>query len=95
MLHGRCGDGILRSDLQPGDAGYEECDDANADNTDACVSECVSARCGDGHIQVGIETCDDGNAVTERCPYGERACRVCDATRQEVPGDSNTVEMVS
>ena len=41
----------------------------------------------DGHIQVGTETCDDGNAVTERCPYGERACRVCDATCQEVPGE--------
>ena len=47
-----CGDGVV-------DTG-EECDDANADNTDSCLNTCVSASCGDGNVQVGVEECDDG-----------------------------------
>jgi cysteine-rich repeat protein len=43
------------------------------------------AVCGDGVI-AGIETCDDGNTVTELCAYGETACTVCDASCQEVTG---------
>ena len=35
-----CGNGIVESP--------EECDDGNADNTDACLNTCVHAYCGDG-----------------------------------------------
>ncbi|MCA9656707.1 MAG: DUF4215 domain-containing protein, partial [Myxococcales bacterium] len=42
-----CGDGVV--------AAGEECDDGNADNTDACLSTCVLARCGDGVVQAGVE----------------------------------------
>ena len=34
---------------------------ANNVNTDACVSMCKTAKCGDGFIQAGVEACDDGN----------------------------------
>ncbi len=45
-----CGNGDL-------DIG-EECDDANADNTDDCLTSCLWATCGDGFIQAGVEECD-------------------------------------
>lgn len=48
-----CGNG----NLEPG----EECDDANADDTDGCLSSCVLARCGDGVLFAASEDCDDGN----------------------------------
>ena len=41
----------------------EACDDGNMSNTDACVDECATARCGDGHVQTGAEQCDDGNLI--------------------------------
>lgn len=47
-----CGDGIL----DPG----EQCDDGNQDETDACLSTCQSAYCGDGFVHAGVEVCDDG-----------------------------------
>ena len=48
-------------------AGQEDCDDANADATDACV-DCVAAACGDGHVWAGQEDCDDANAdATDAC----------------------------
>ena len=31
-------------------------------------------------IEDGIEACDDNNAETEACEYGEETCLVCDAT---------------
>ena len=45
----RCGDG------HPDDG--EQCDDGNQDDTDGCLTGCVLARCGDGHVQAGVETC--------------------------------------
>jgi cysteine-rich repeat protein len=39
---------------------YEECDDANQNNLDACTNQCKLAACGDGYKQPG-EQCDDGN----------------------------------
>ncbi len=48
-----CGDGIVQDG--------EQCDDGNRDDTDACLSTCLNARCGDGHVQTGVEACDDGN----------------------------------
>ncbi|MBN1771152.1 MAG: hypothetical protein JXB32_07830 [Deltaproteobacteria bacterium] len=52
-----CGDGIV-------DDG-EECDDANDDNTDACLDTCRNATCGDGFLWAGEEECE-GDA-TEPC----------------------------
>ncbi|HBU47213.1 MAG TPA: hypothetical protein DEB46_02770, partial [Myxococcales bacterium] len=49
-----CGDGFVRD-------GFEECDDANESNVDACVDGCRAARCGDGFEWFGNEACDDGN----------------------------------
>ena len=49
-----CGDGFLHN-------GIEECDDGNANDTDACVKGCHKAECGDGLIWEGQEACDDGN----------------------------------
>ncbi|MCA9677911.1 MAG: hypothetical protein H6708_34405 [Kofleriaceae bacterium] len=59
----RCGDG------HPDDG--EQCDDGNQDDTDGCLTGCVLARCGDGHVQAGVETCDDGNGDNgDACPDG-------------------------
>ncbi|MBM65143.1 MAG: hypothetical protein CMH55_02790 [Myxococcales bacterium] len=44
----RCGDGVVRADLEPGMEGYEACDDGNIDDRDACTNSCEVARCGDG-----------------------------------------------
>ena len=58
---GVCGDGIVEGD--------EECDDANDDNTDACLDTCLAATCGDGFVQADVEECDDGNDDdTDECP---------------------------
>ncbi|MBN1774462.1 MAG: DUF4215 domain-containing protein [Deltaproteobacteria bacterium] len=51
-----CGNGLL----DPG----EECDDANADNTDACLANCTDASCGDGFVHAGSEECDDADSVS-------------------------------
>ncbi len=52
-----CGDGLI-------DDG-EQCDDANMVETDACLSDCVEATCGDGIVHEGVEGCDDGNGVDD------------------------------
>lgn len=55
-----CGDGFV--------SGTEACDDGNDIDTDACLSTCVPAVCGDGVTQEGVEECDDGNDVdTDAC----------------------------
>ena len=62
----RCGDGILRRDLEPDDPNYEACDDGNTVDTDSCPSNCQIARCGDGvirldfesRLQLGFEDCE-------------------------------------
>jgi len=53
----KCGDGYV----QP--ASDEQCDDADADNSDDCLNTCAASNCGDGFVQVDVEVCDDGNAV--------------------------------
>jgi len=56
-----CGDGVLE--------GAEQCDDGNADNTDGCLNNCMTAICGDGVIHAGFEQCDDGNGSDgDACP---------------------------
>ena len=43
----RCGDGVTRTDLEAGQAGFESCDDGNDMNIDACQHNCIAARCGE------------------------------------------------
>jgi cysteine-rich repeat protein len=45
-------------------AGRCEGCDGNADDTDACRSDCNAASCGDGFVQAGVEQCDDSNAAS-------------------------------
>jgi cysteine-rich repeat protein len=47
-----CGDGQTDAD--------EACDDGNDSDTDACLSNCQAASCGDGIVQAGVEACDNG-----------------------------------
>ena len=44
----------------------EECDDANADNSDACLSTCMDASCGDGYIGPN-EYCDSNLLGDYQC----------------------------
>ena len=57
-----CGDTVVSPGLG------EECDDGNIVETDACLSTCVAASCGDGYVQAG-EQCDNGvsNGVIGPC----------------------------
>lgn len=49
----------------------EECDDGNFLNTDFCLNTCKNATCGDGFIETGVESCDNGtdnsNLPNEPC----------------------------
>ncbi len=83
-----CGDGLVESP--------ELCDDGNLLDTDACLSTCLPAFCGDGFVHAGVEGCDDGNTddgdaclhtcVVARCGDGvvQRGVEACD--------DGNAVE---
>lgn len=64
-----CGNGVLEEG--------EECDDANADDTDACPSTCVPASCGDGFVLAGMEACDDGNAFDDDACLGSCVAASC------------------
>lgn len=77
---GECGDGVVQAPLG------ETCDDANTVDTDACLSTCLLAACGDGFVRTGVEECDPGSSPSSStcnadctlppCGYlsGERAC---------------------
>lgn len=55
-----CGDGEKDSD--------EECDNGQDNANDAqCTKKCKNAFCGDGHIYVGMETCDGSGTETAEC----------------------------
>jgi cysteine-rich repeat protein len=54
----RCGDGVLRIDTSPGEAGFEACEPQLGSST--CSLRCSFDRCGDGVKDPG-EECDDGN----------------------------------
>jgi cysteine-rich repeat protein len=82
----RCGDGLTRTDLSRDQDAYEGCDDANDDNTDACLDNCWPAACGDGVVRTDLdegdpsfEACDDGN------PFSFDGCS--DDCRNEIPED--------
>jgi cysteine-rich repeat protein len=70
------------------------CDDANADNTDACLNTCAAATCGDGFVRAGVEMCDDANADnTDACLNTCAAATCGDSFIQagvETCDDSNT-----
>jgi cysteine-rich repeat protein len=68
----RCGDGLQRTDLEPGALGYEGCDDGNIEERDQCTNSCLLARCGDAIVRRDLpegdpdfERCDDGNSVDD------------------------------
>jgi cysteine-rich repeat protein len=68
-----------------------DCDDADlatvddvCDGQGSCAG--VAPTCGDEAIE-GLEACDDGNAETEACAYGQQACTVCSAACELVDGD--------
>ena len=43
-------------------------DNGNDDDTDACLSSCELASCGDGFVQTEVEECDDANIIeTDGC----------------------------
>ncbi|NMC69960.1 MAG: hypothetical protein GYA57_07850 [Myxococcales bacterium] len=54
----------------------EECDDANLDNTDACLDTCRAASCGDGYVWADREECDgNSRTCTTSCrSIGAEAC---------------------
>ncbi|HVN87595.1 MAG TPA: hypothetical protein VMW17_22390 [Candidatus Binatia bacterium] len=54
-----CGNGRL----DPG----EQCDDGNLRDDDGCLSTCVIARCGDGFVYSGVETCDGKDFAGQSC----------------------------
>jgi cysteine-rich repeat protein len=68
-----CGDGLVEGD--------EECDDANADDSDECLSTCKAATCGDGLVQAGVEECDDGNTFDK--DFCSNACAKVPCEQQE------------
>ena len=50
-----------------------------------CEAGLCRTQCGNGSLDAA-EQCDEGNAVTETCAYGEASCTVCDSLCQLVPG---------
>ena len=72
----------------------EECDDNNADDTDACRADCTLARCGDGVVQTGVEECDDGNTVDgDDCTASCKDATCGDGTLQIVGMDIEECDM--
>jgi cysteine-rich repeat protein len=61
----RCGDGYVH---KRGTPPYEQCDEgeynapSSPDFSHHCLPNCIQARCGDGHIDVTAEECDQGPA---------------------------------
>ena len=93
----QCGDGHVNS------VAGEECDDANASNTDACLNDCSDASCGDGFVHSGVEDCDgteccDGSCAFEAAatpctgPTGPCVAPTCDGagTCQPTPANEGT-----
>jgi cysteine-rich repeat protein len=81
-----CGDGYTNH------AANEECDDGNTNPNGDCVN-CRWATCGDGFVDMIVtssryEQCDFGaqNTNGTDCPYGQRACQLCDMSCHDVTG---------
>ena len=98
-----CGDGVVRQDID-GDgnadtnhAAYEQCDDGNDVDDDACTNDCRAAICGDGIVRtdleeghVDFEQCDDANDVdSDACLNTCTVARCGDGVlRQPQPGET-------
>jgi cysteine-rich repeat protein len=96
-----CGDGVLRQDIDkdgnpdPGEFGFEACDDANRDDADGCTNSCRVARCGDGVLRTDVapedpayEACDDGNVEdTDGCLNNCTVARCGDGVRRKSSAD--------
>jgi cysteine-rich repeat protein len=76
-----CGNGVV----DPG----EECDDGNTSNTDACLTTCVNAACGDGFVWEGVEQCDDSCLVgtPNVCETGDNFDACLASCQNNVCGD--------
>ncbi len=71
----QCGNGEVE--------GTEACDDGNGSNNDECTNNCELNVCGDDHVNVGVESCDDGDDNGEECEAGyESSCTYCTTTCQ-------------
>jgi cysteine-rich repeat protein len=58
-------------------------DFGNMVDTDACLSSCKQAACGDNQVQAGVEECDDGNVVdTDACTAACKTAKCGDAVVQ-------------
>jgi len=74
--------------------GIEECDDADADSSDACIIDppysCMNATCGDGYIWTvdctSCEECDNGTSNSDSIP---NACR---STCTDASCGDNTID---
>lgn len=65
-----CGNGSVE--------GTEECDDGNTDSTDECTNACTIAYCGDGYVESGSESCDEGSENGTVCSSAyESTCTYC------------------
>ncbi len=63
--------------------GSEACDDGNDLNTDACKNSCQLNVCGDGQVNIGVESCDRGNDNNVLCtPLYGQSCNYCTNTCQ-------------
>ena len=81
-VEARCGDGILRLDLNAEEPGFEACDDGNLVAGDGCSTQCLAEICGNGRVDTG-EACDDGNMIdTDGCAQACQVARCGDGIRQ-------------
>ncbi|MBA3549847.1 MAG: DUF4215 domain-containing protein [Nannocystis sp.] len=83
--------GCGNAELDP----LEECDDGNDVETDDCNSMCQLAKCGDGVIHAGVETCDDTlETVTCNADCSAAACgdSIPNAAAGETCDDGNKID---
>ncbi len=71
-----CNNGIVEGD--------EECDDMMVSFNGPCIPGCLNNICGDGHLHIGVEVCDEGehNGV-----YGSQCGFDCTEDTAEFCGD--------
>lgn len=71
---GGCGNGIVE--------GNEQCDDGNENDNDGCLTDsCLLNVCGDGHRNIGVESCDLGGQNGVPCdPLYNSTCNYCSTT---------------
>ena len=87
-----CGNGSVESP--------EECDDGNTIDQDACVGDCIAARCGDSLLNVGVEECDDGGTASgdgcsPTCTVESGACIVNDGVYRGATSQGRIFELTA